>query len=148
MNTIIKFFFAGIVIAGTSYAATAQQSSVPVGQKPGKYEVTTHLVEQRGTLEERRLYREFLKEYMKNCPYISDFNVQQSVGSGNNHDVVWTYDVNSWNDITRFYSWISSQLKSSDDDGLKKAMTPYAPDYAIGGQIQLEKRSKTTLAKD
>ncbi|MGH2643189.1 MAG: hypothetical protein ACRDE2_04520, partial [Chitinophagaceae bacterium] len=85
---------------------------------------------------------------LKNCPYISNFNIHEAMNSQNNHDVVWTYDVNGWNDITKFYSWISDQLTGSKDNGLKTAMTPYAPDYAIGGQIQVGKRSKDALAKD
>lgn len=148
MKTIIKLLFAAFIITGTGFAATAQQSSTEEVQKPGKYEVTTRLVEKVGTMEQRQLYREFLEEYMENCPYISHFSVQQAVGSNNNHDVVWTYQVNSWSDVTKFYSWVGNQLKSSKEDGLKKAMTPYAPDYAIGGQIQMEKRSKAALAKD
>lgn len=148
MKAIIKLLFAALLISGTTFAANAQSLQSQVDQKPGKYQVNTQLVEQKGTYEERKLYREFLTEYMKNCPYITNFSVHEAVGSHNNHDVVWNYDVNDWNDITKFYSWVTSQLKASNNDGLKTAMTPYAPDYAIGGQIQVEKRSKAALAKD
>lgn len=148
MKTIIKMLFAALLIGGTAFAANAQDSQFQVDQKPGKYEVNTQLIEQTGTYDQRKLYREFLTEYMNNCPYISSFSIHEAIGSHNNHEVVWTYDVNGWNDITRFYSWVSDQLKSAKDEGLKKAMTPYAPDYAIGGQIHVEKRSKAALAKD
>lgn len=148
MKTIIKYFFAALLIGGTAFAANAQESQSQVSPKPGKYEVTTRLTEKVGTYEQRKLYREFLTEYMKNCPYISNFSVHEMLDAHNNHDVVWTYEVNGWNDITKFYSWIAEHLKDSQKDGLKMSMTPYAPDYAIGGEIHLEKRNSSELAKN
>lgn len=148
MKTIIHFFFATLIIGGTAFAASAQESQSQNNQKPGKYEVTTRLTEKEGTYEQRKLYRGFLTEYMKNCPYISNFSVHEAVDAQNNHDVIWTYDVNGWDDITKFYSWVGEHLKPTEKDGLKMAMSPYAPDYAIGGQIHLEKRNKSELAKN
>jgi hypothetical protein len=140
MKKIIASVFAVLFACGTLLTANAQNTS-------GKYQVTTRLKESTGTYQERELYRGFLTEYMKACPYISHFSVQEAVGSADNHDVVWRYQVNSWNDITAFYAWVNNQLKSSDDNGLKKAMTPYAPVYAIGGQIDVQKKGKQVLAK-
>jgi hypothetical protein len=147
MKTIIKMLFVALLIIGTTFIAHGRSLQAPVDQKPDKYEVTTQLVEEKGTYEQRKLYREFLTEYMKNCPYISNFSIHEEIDSHNDHDVVWTYDINNWDDITKFYSWVTNQLKSSKNDGLKTAMTPYAPDYAIGGRIQVEKRDKAALAK-
>jgi hypothetical protein len=141
MKTIIKLLFVAVLTTGITVAANAQKHS-------GKYEVSTQLKESRGSYDQRKLYREFLSEYMKNCPYISNFSIHEAIGSADNHNIVWKYDVNGWDDITKFYGWISEQIKSKQDNGLMKAMTPYEPDYAIGGQIHLEKRSKASLAKD
>ncbi|MGH2645601.1 MAG: hypothetical protein ACRDE2_16745, partial [Chitinophagaceae bacterium] len=69
MKTIIKLLFAAFLISGTAFAANAQSSQSEVNQKPGRYEVNTQLVEQKGTYEQRKLYREFLIQYLKNCPY-------------------------------------------------------------------------------
>lgn len=148
MKTIIKMLFAAVLISGTGFTTIAQQSSAQTVERSGKYEVNTQLVEKEGTYDQRKLYREFLVAYMKNCPYISHFDIHEAVGSSDNHDVVWSYEVNGWDDITKFYSWVREHLQSSEDNGLKKAMTPYKPDYAIGGQIKMEKVSKSTLAKD
>jgi hypothetical protein len=140
MKTIITSVFAVLFVCGALVAANAQNSS-------RKYQVSTRLKESTGTYQQRQLYRGFLTEYMKECPYISHFSMQEAVGSPDNHDVVWRYEVNSWNDITAFYAWVDNQLKSSENNGLKKAMTPYAPDYAIGGQINVQKKGKQVLAK-
>lgn len=142
MKTIAKIFFVALLTGSSVFAAQAQQSN------KGKLEVTTRLTESKGTLEERQLYREFLVEYMKQCPYISNFSVQPAIGSSDNHNVVWTYNVNSWDDITKFYGWVNEKLKSNTSEGLKKALTPYNPDYAIGGQINVTDRHRDRLARD
>lgn len=142
MKKIAKIFLVALLIGGSALSVSAQQ------QSKGKLEVNTRLTESIGSHTQRQLYREFLAEYMKECPYITNFKIHEALGSSDNHDVVWTYDVNSWDDITKFYGWINEKLKSRGDDGLKKAMTPYQPDYAIGGQIKVSERNKGSLAKD
>ena len=141
MKKIIKMFIIALLVSGSVLAATAQQKS------SGKLQVNTQLKEIEGTSAQRELYRGFLEEYMKNCPFVSNFKVQQAIGTKDDHNVVWSYNVNSWDDITKFYSWITDQLKSKGNDGLKMAMTPYKPDYAIGGKINVTERNKS-LAKD
>lgn len=142
MKTIAKFLLAIIITSTSMLAANAQH------QSKGKLEVNTRLTETEGSYTQRKLYREFLAEYMKDCPYISNFSVREAVGASDNHEVVWTYDVNSWDDITRFYSWINGKIKSRTDDGLKKALTPFKPDYALGGRIKVTERGKGALARD
>lgn len=137
MQILMIAFFAG----GSVFAANAQQHAT------GKLQVTTQLKESKGSSDQRQLYRQFLEEYMKNCPYISNFKVEEALGSQDDHNVVWSYNVNSWEDITKFYSWINEQLKSNKNDGLKMALTPYQPDYAIGGKINVTEKGKK-LAKD
>lgn len=140
MKTILKSSFAILLLLGTVMVSNGQKHSE-------KYQVTTLLREAAGTFQERKVYRGFLEEYMKNCPYISNFSIQEPVHSTDNHEVIWTYEVNSWNDITRFYSWIRDQMKSKDQGGLKKAMEPYAPKYQIGGQISMQKTFRPAVAK-
>lgn len=139
----MKLFLVAALAVSTAFSASAQQT-----HSKGKLEVSTNLKETVGTSAQRQLYREFLAEYMKQCPYINNFSIHEAIGSTDDHNVVWTYNVNSWDDITKFYGWVSDKLKSTEDDGLKKAMTPYKPDYAIGGQIKVKERGKDTLAKD
>lgn len=141
MKKIINMFMVALLVSGSVLAATAQQKTT------GKLQVNTQLRETKGTIAQRQLYREFLEEYMKNCPFISNFKVQQAIGTTDDHNVVWTYNVNSWDDITKFYGWVTEQLKSDKKGGLKMAMTPYKPDYAIGGKIEVTERSRS-LAKD
>jgi hypothetical protein len=137
----IKVIFLVVVLAGACLVtAQAQQTA-------GKYTVQTRLKEKKGSYEERKLYREFLKVSMKDCPCISHFSVHEALGNSDNHDVVWSYQVDNWNDITQFYAWISQQLKSKNSS-LKEAMTPYQPDYTIGGQISMEKTNKAAIARE
>ncbi len=141
MKTISKMFIIAVLITGLSFGANAQAGK-------GKLRVSTQLKEINGSHEQRKLYRTFLISYMKNCPYISNFKMDETAGASDNHEVTWNYDVNSWNDITSFYNWIEEHLKSGKDDGLKKALTPYKPDYALGGKIRVQKRGKSALAKN
>lgn len=98
-----------------------------------KLEVNTRMVESKGTYIQRQSCREFLRTYMKKCPFVSNFNIHESAGSLDNHDVVWAYQVGSWNDISKFYRWISAALRSRQDSGLRKALTPYNIQYSAGG---------------
>lgn len=148
MKTIIKMLFAVILLSGTAFATHAQSSAKHLSQKSGKYLVQTQLTEKKGSYEERKLYRKFLENYVKECPYVSHFNIREVKASSDNHEVVWSYEVNGWKDITLFYNWIKERVEASNDNGMKEAMTPYAPDYAIGGQIQMQKRTKADLAKE
>lgn len=141
MKPIIKMLFVAVLISGFSYTSHAQQTS-------GRYAVSTQLKEAEGSYDQRKLYRQFLVEYMKNCPYISHFKVSEAVGTSDNHIVNWNYDVNSWDDITKFYSWVNENIKSAKENGLKMALTPYEPLYAIGGQIHMERKTKAELAKE
>ncbi len=141
MKTISKALIVVLLFTGFTFSGHAQQ-------RKGNLEVTTQLKETNGSYDQRKLYREFLISYMKNCPYISNFNIRETTQTSDNHDVTWSYDVNSWDDITKFYGWVESHLKPGKNGGLKKAMTPYQPDYAIGGKIQVHKAQKGTLAKD
>lgn len=136
----IKAIFLVAIIAGVSVIAAQAQQTI------GKYTVTTQQKEKKGTYEQRKLYREFLEVSMKDCPYISHFSVHEILSDTDNHDVVWSYQVNNWEGITHFYDWINQQLKSSNS-GLKEAMTAYRPDYTIGGQISMEKTDKAALTE-
>lgn len=141
MKSIISALLVTVLISGFSLTSYAQQPS-------GKLEVTTQLKETEGTYDQRKLYRKFLVQYMKDCPYVSHFSVEEAVGKSDNHKVQWSYQVNSWSDITKFYGWVTEQLKATKEEGLKMALTPYGPDYALGGQIHVSKRGKTALARD
>lgn len=143
MKTIIKVLTIAILFSGFSFMANAQDTQEP----SGKLVVNTQLQESQGTYGQRKVFRTFLKDYMKDCPYISHFSIHEALNSSDNHEVVWTYEVNSWNDITAFYNWVGKQLKSKSNEGFKNAMTPYQPDYAIGGKIHVERRSKSALAR-
>lgn len=140
MKSIIKVLFAIVLVSGIAIQVSAQRNA-------GELQVNTRLRESEGTYDQRQLYRKFLEEYMKNCPYITNFSVREVVGTSDNHDVEWRYNVNSWDDITKFYSWVAQQLKSPKESGLKMALAPFAPDYAIGGQISVAKRMKSSLAR-
>lgn len=140
MKTILRSSFAMLLAFGTVMVSNGQKHLE-------KYQVTTQIREAAGSYQERKVYRGFLEEYMKNCPYISKFSIEEQPHSTDNHEVIWKYDVNSWNDITRFYSWIGDQLKLEDESGLKKALEPYAPKYQIGGQIIMEKKLRSVVAK-
>lgn len=139
MKNICKLLFVAALCIAVSFGTQAQST--------GKLRVSTQLKETNGNYDQRRLYREFLTDYLKKCPYISDFQVQEVPGSADNHLVIWSYDVNNWDQITSFYNWINTHLKKKSD-GLKVALTPFQPDYAIGGVIQVEKKSKSELAKE
>lgn len=140
MKSITTILFAALLVSGSFFAAQAQKAS-------GRLTVSTQLKETNGTYDQRQLYRQFLTNYMQECPYISHFSIYEAPGSSDNHEVVWSYEVNNWQDITEFYAWVNQQLKSKDD-GLKKAMTPYQPDYTIGGQINVQKTKDARLARD
>ncbi len=140
MKTMRHALLALLLLNGICLLAQAQE-------KHEKLEVTSRVTELNGTYGERKLYRDFLTTYMKKCPYISHFSISEAVGAQDNHDVIWHYEVENWDNITKFYDWISDHLKSRDDNGLKKAMTPYRPDYNIGGKMKVEQTSKTIMAK-
>ena len=137
----IKFFIIALLFCGTFQMANAQK------KKAGNLVVQTKLTETLGSYDQRKLYRDFLTSYMADCPYISNFSVHEAVGSSDNHKVVWEYQVNSWDDITKFYSWVSQHIKQKDETGLRKAMTPFEPDYNIGGKIQVTPFKESMLAK-
>lgn len=138
MRTFLKMVFITAFLSSAAFAIHAQQKS-------GKLTVYSRLQEKVGTYDQRKLYREFLTDYMKDCPFISHFHIEEALNTTNNHDVIWTYEVNNWDDITQFYGWVNRQLKLKEG-GLKKALTPYQPDYAIGGQIRVEKTSDEALS--
>lgn len=140
MKNVTRVLIVAILFSGVSLMAHAQKQS-------GDLEVKTQLTEAKGTYEQRKLYREFLTAYMKKCPYISHFSIHEAVGSTDNHKVVWRYEVNNWEDITKFYHWVSQHIESKKEGGLVKAMTPYAPTYNIGGKIHVEELNKAALAK-
>lgn len=152
MKTISKSFIPAILFLLSGFFAFGQtQHDLPAIQQR-KFLVSTQLVESNGTYEQRKLYREFLVEFMKNCPYISDFNICEKSASSDNHQVEWTYQVNGWRGITEFYNWVNDQLQSKNK-GLKIALTPYGHDYAIGGKIMMEenparKNDKRNMAID
>ena len=116
-------------------------------KKPGDLVVKTNLTESLGSYDQRKLYRDFLVSYMKDCPYISNFTVVEAAGSDDNHNVVWQYQVDSWQDITKFYDWVAKHVKDKDETGFRKAMTPFQPDYNIGGKIQVKPVDKAMLAQ-
>jgi hypothetical protein len=124
----------------TGFIVRGQDEGKSQAVRHKKFTVSTQLTENTGTYEQRKLYREFLVEFMKNCPYISDFNIRETPEKSDNRQVEWTYEVNGWKDLTAFYGWVTDQLKSKDE-GLKKALTPYWPDYSIGGKITLKENS-------
>lgn len=118
----------------------------PAGaQTTGRLTVSTRLMETAGTYEERKLYRRFLEDCMVKCPYISHFKIEEAPSGTDNHAVIWHYEVNGWDGITHFYDWIHLQLKDQAGS-LKTAMTPYAPAYAIGGEIQATPGTRSRLA--
>lgn len=139
MKTLAKTIIVVVLLIGMTLASQAQQQK-------RELVVTTRLKETNGSYAQRKLYRSFLEGFMKDCPYITHFHVQEAMSASNNHKVVWIYEVNSWGNITQFYNWIHESLKSTKNTGLKKALTPYKPDYEIGGKIQVEEKSKTSLA--
>ncbi len=140
MKSISKILLVAILLSGFSLMAGAQKKS-------GKLEVKAQLTEVKGTYDQRKLYRDFLTEYMTKCPYISHFSIREAVGSSDNHKVVWSYQVDSWEDITKFYHWVSKQIGAKEENGLAMAMTPYAPDYNIGGRIHVGKTNGAALAR-
>lgn len=107
-----------------------------------KYEVVTQLKETCGTFNQRKIYRNFLLQAMKECPFISNFHIIQLKDSHDNCYVDWVYNVNKWSDITHFYEWIFSTIHSSKDSILSEALSPYGPNYGIGGAIEMRKLSK------
>ncbi|MGH2643785.1 MAG: hypothetical protein ACRDE2_07555, partial [Chitinophagaceae bacterium] len=136
-----------LFIGGITFSASSQ-SVRPLDNKwHYKFEASTILTEKTGTYDQRLLRRELLTEYMKNCPHIHHFKIMES-GTESNLEVIWTYEVKSWNDITEFYDWIYAQLKTSNDKIFEKLLAPFASDYALGGQIFMRKRMKTALAKE
>lgn len=141
MKSRIKIFlWIALVCAGFSFQAKAQKSS-------GSLEVTTQLKEATGTYDQRKLYRKFMEESMKDCPYVHNFSIRESIGTADNHKVEWHYRVDGWDDITKFYSWLNTKLKSGQENGVRMALTPYAPNYSLGGKISVAKRVKSSLAK-
>lgn len=140
MKTGIKTIAVVLLLSVMSLASQGQKKN------KGTMVVTTHLKETNGTYAQRQLYRSFLKDFMKDCPFISHFNVHEAIHSTDNHLVVWTYEVNGWKDITEFYNWINRSLTSDGHSGLIKALTPYKPDYNFGGTIHVEKISRSDLA--
>lgn len=140
MKTTCKMLLVLLLLNGICLFARAQE-------KHEKLVVTSRLTELKGTYPERQLYRDFLTTYMKNCPYISHFSIHEADGASDNHEVIWHYEVKNWDSITQFYDWISDHLKSGKDNGLKKAMTPYQPEYDIGGKMKVEEISKATAAR-
>jgi|GEM_PF-4546462 len=141
MKKLGKMFAIALLLTAPLILPRAQAQSV------GKLLVTTHLKEASGTYEQRKLYREFLEAYMKKCPYISHFDIMEMPGANDNHQIEWRYEVNNWNGITHFYNWINEQIEEKDN-GIKTALTPYAPHYALGGDIQVTKRTKSELARE
>lgn len=144
MKTLKILALGSILFLALSSTVHAQQTV----QKDGRYQVSTQLNETNGTYDERKLYRSFLTEAMKQCPYISNFQIVEVSGSSDNHQVEWKYDVNGWEDITHFYSWIDKNIRSSKDSTLIKALTPYRPYYVLGGKITVHKKTKDEMAKN
>lgn len=146
MKTIKNGLLLAILLLSTSIVAYAQQ--VHKTEKNGRYKylVTTQLKETTGTYEQRKLFREFLTQAIETCPYVSNFRVTEQANGADNHSVTWTYEVNGWNDITYFYNWINHEVFSLQNSVLKLALTPYGPNYAIGGEIDMNKKDKSLLA--
>lgn len=140
MKTIEKtaaLFALAIFLSQSAFAQTNEGWSFP----KKKFEVITH---ERETcnLNKRKLYRDFLTQSMKECPYISNFHIIQLKDSNDTCYVVWIYDVNEWSDITHFYEWVFSTIHSSKDSTLLQALAPYKPNYSIGGAIEMHQLSK------
>jgi hypothetical protein len=144
MKTLKILAWASILFLALGSAVHAQQ----IVQKEGRYQVVTKLSETNGTYDERKLYRSFLTEAMKQCPYVSNFQIVEVSGSSDNHQVEWKYDVDGWEDITRFYNWIDKNLHSTNDSTFIKALTPYRPDYVLGGKITVHKKTKDEMVKN
>lgn len=137
------------VIPGLSGDQPVDYSSPsPRGDHSKKYRVTDQLKETFGSYGDRKLYRTFLIQSIKNCPFVSQFQISEIPGNADNHEVVWTYEVNGWNDITRFYDWIQSHMRDSGDSTLQKALTPYQPYYSLGGLIRVENKNQRGMAKN
>lgn len=126
-----------LLITGLSGALAAQQKK--------SMEVVTRLQEVNGNYNERKLYRAFLTEAMKQCPYIDHFHIIEVPGSEANHDVEWIYEVSNWGDITKFYHWMNSTIRASKDSTLIKALTPYRPVYDLGGVIDVHKSAESLV---
>jgi hypothetical protein len=140
MKIITVFMWVVALLSGPVLAANAQKPA-------GNLEVSALVSETTGTYGERKLCRQFLEQYMKDCPYVRDFSVTEMPGSVDNHAVVWHYRVDNWNQITQFYGWLATRLKSSKDEGIKTALSPYGPDYKLGGRISVAKWNRSMLAK-
>lgn len=133
-----KFFLLMVMLVVASQTKT-------IAQQRARLEVVTKLQELNGNYAARKLYRGFLTEAMKRCPYIHNFRIAELPGAGDNQHVEWIYDVNNWDDITSFYNWIKITMQNSTDSSLIKALTPYAPSYDVGGAIDVHKNEETLV---
>src|SRR5699024_11299491 len=127
MKPIIFMLLFATLTSGAVFTTQAQS------KKDGKkYEVKTKLTEKEGTYEQRKLYRQFLTEFMNNCPYISHFSIHEAIGDSDNHAVVWRYDVYGWEDINQFYNWVSKHLENSTENCLNKSLSHDMSYYDLG----------------
>lgn len=140
MKTITMVLWVAVLCTGSVIAANAQKPS-------GNLEVMSSLHETSGTYDERKLCRQFLEQYMKDCPYITDFSIREVPGATDNHVVEWQYRVDSWDQITQFYGWLAEKIKSPKKDAVKMALSPYGPDYSLGGKMWVSRTSRKALAK-
>lgn len=147
MKTYRNLLLPFIMFCGFHVVACAQpairQSQPQDHQKShqkGRYDVSARLTESNGNYDQRKICRAFLADAMQQCPYVSDFRIEEDPGAGDNHQVVWHYRVNSWDDITRFYDWVNKAVYERKDKTLLLALEPYRPDYAIGGKIEVHDR--------
>lgn len=139
MKTLKVFIIVALTILTCETALVAQQKE---SASRDRLEVTTSLQETNGSYDERKLYRGFLTEAMKHCPYIHHFHIIAYPDASKNNYVQWVYEVNSWDDITKFYSWINTTMHDASDSTLIKALTPYKPSYNVGGAIDVHQKGE------
>lgn len=104
-----------------------------------KFEVSTQLSELHGKYAQRKVYRTFLTIYMRDCPYISHFSIEEVKDTQDNHKVIWHYEVKKREDITKFYGWLYNFLESSKANGIKRALAAYAPKYDLSDKTKINK---------
>lgn len=148
MKTILNLMVVLTLFLACIAGANAQERATNHRGPKNKFTVSARLTEGTGTYSDRTLCRVFLKEAMKACPYITNFHIIELNGSKDNHRVVWIYNVNGWDAITHFYSWINTAIHTTKDSILIEALTPYAPDYALGGAISVNEVNKSQIAKN
>lgn len=133
MKTIRKMLLLAIIFCGVTQYTEAQE-------KHGKLEVTTQLTELQGNYDQRKFYRELLTYNMKNCPYISHFSVNEANESQDNHNIIWHYEVNKRDDITKFYKWLYNFLLSPQENDMKTSLTPFGPHYNLSDKTEIKER--------